>query len=254
MLKRFSNLFRSSIPTCNGRTGFVYTSQNEPGPLTAGRIGDVIRIQSAPPWIVVDHSKDSIVFTNWPGVLWMVEVVEPAPNSEQVTSTYTRSKAVRLIEISTATELFGANGDAVEQILNQAAQLELTQIESARPFGVDAVNAYSRAWNAWIKNRDPDETVGNHESTLGVGSCGYDSPIGRGFVLLFNVVHKRARAIEGDSAFSVDDEGELHFLPHWQIAFDAARFAAMACGAPELLSEQERRILVATWASMLEPT
>jgi hypothetical protein len=253
MLKRFLHLFRSSNPARNGRTGFVYTPQNEQGPLTQGKIGDVIRIQAAPPWIVVDHSKDSIVFTNWPGVLWKVEVVEPAPDSEQVTSTYTRSKAVRLIETSTATELFGVNGDAVEQILNQAAQLELVQIKTARPFWGDSVNAYSRAWNAWIKNRYPNETMGNYESTLGVGSCGYDSPIGRGFVLLFNVVHNRAMAIEGDSAFSVDEEGESHFLPHWQIAFDAARFAAMAYGAPELLSEQERQILTATWSSMMKP-
>jgi hypothetical protein len=242
----------STASTRAGRTGFVYTPQDDAGPLTGREIGDVVRIDSAPPWIVVDHSKDSIVFTNWPGSLWLVEILEAAPESEQVTSTYTRSKAVLLIETSTATELFGAHGPEVERILNQAARLELAQIETARPFGIDALNAYSHAWNSWITNRDSNEAASDHAGTLGVGSRGYDSPIGRGFVLLFNVVYKRAKAVEGDSAFSVDEEGEIHFVPRWQIAFDAARFAAMACGAPELVSEQERRILAASWGSIVE--
>ena len=193
------------------------------------------------------------MFTNWPGSLWKVEVVDPAPDSEQVTKTYTRSKAVRLIEISTATELFGINGDAVERILNQAARLELIQIESAQPIDSDADNIYSTAWNTWIKKlSDPNENSGDHRHTLGVGSRGYDSPIGRGFVLLLNVVHKRAGELEGDSAFKVDGDGEIHFTPSWQMAFDATKHAAMASGAPELLSEHELRRLTSRWASLME--
>ena len=59
MLKRLANLFSSNNPDRTGRTGFVYTPDKEQGPLTAGNAGDIIRLESPPPWIVVDHAKDS---------------------------------------------------------------------------------------------------------------------------------------------------------------------------------------------------
>ncbi len=252
MLKRILKHFRWGRTVRKGRVGFIYEPKKEGSPLAVGDAGDVIRVDSTPPWMVVDHSKDSIVFTNWPGVLWKVEVIQPAPDSKQEADFYTRAIAIRLIEKATATELFGANGRPVENILSQAAGLELIQIESVNPPCEIARQAYSKAWNTWLGNNHQNGGQLQHGDTLGVGSRGYDSPIGRGLVLLFNVFHKRAQEIEGDSAFTVDDAGDVHFVPKWQYAFDAAKHAAMACGAPDLLSRHERALLKDNWAALME--
>lgn len=230
------------------RMGFVYTPYKTPGPLTDAKVGDVVTADVSPPWIVVDHHKDSIVFTNWPGTLWMVEVVEPAPRSEQITESYTRARTVRLIGKSSATELFGPYGDSVENLLDQAAELELSEVANARSPEPESADTYAAAWARWLEKIGDDSNLRcDHSGTLGVGPRGYDSPIGRGFVFLFNVIHKRAGELEGDSAFTVDTEGEIHFTLKWQFAFDAARHAAMAYGAPNLFSESERQLLVAAW-------
>lgn len=231
-----------------GQTGFVYTPDKEPGPLAFGEVGDIVSTSTTPPWIVVDHCKDSIVFTNWPGTLWFVEVIEPAPCSDQITESYTRARTVRLIERSSATELFGPHGSSIEKLLDQAARLELPEVSALHPPESESYHKYAEAWSKWLNQVRENANLGHdHSYTLGVGPRGDDSPIGRGFVLLFNVVHKRAKELEGDSAFIVDREGEIHFTAKWQFAFDAARFAAMAYGARDLLSESDRQLLAAPW-------
>lgn len=231
-----------------GRTGFVYTPEKTPGPLTIANVGDVVSSATTPPWIVVDHRKDSIVFTNWPGTLWLVEVVEPAPHSDQITEAYTRARTVRLLERASATELFGPHGKSVENLLNQAARLELPEVAGMHSPEPESYDKYAEAWSKWLKHVSDSPSLGqDHSRTLGIGPRGYDSPIGRGFVLLFNVVHKRANELEGDFAFTIDNDGEIHFTKKWQFAFDAALHAAMACGAPDLLSEIDRRLLAAPW-------
>lgn len=52
----------------------------------------------------------------------------------------------------------------------------------------------------------------------------------------------------GEAAFTTDDEGEVSLTPLWSDACDAFLHAAMAYGAPELLSPAETAILVAAWA------
>jgi len=254
MIRTLSQLWSRSDSRRTERTGFVYTPNKEPGPLTLAKAGDVVSTkESAPPWIVVDHSKDSIVFTDWPGLLWLVEVVEPAPRSEQITDAYTRAKAVRLIETSSTTELFGPHGNAVEKILDRAAQLRVADVDAAPPPRCEAHDSYSNAWNKWlsIHSGDTPYLATDHSGTLGVGPRTYESPIGRGFVLLFNVVNKRAGELEGDSAFVVDSEGEIDFATKWNNAFTIAKHAAMAYGAPELLSEVERHLLADAWDDWL---
>ncbi len=231
-----------------GRRGFVYTPDKAPGPLTLAKVGDVVSTETTPPWIVVDHFKDSIVFTNWPGTLWLVEVVEPAPRSDQITEAYTRARTVRLLETSSATELFGPHGTSVENLLDQAARLELPEVTAIHSPEPGSYDKYAEAWSKWLKQVGDSANIGrDHSHTLGVGPRGYDSPIGRGLVLLFNVVHKRAKELEGDAAFTVDSDGEIHFTTRWQFAFDAAMHAAMAYGAPDLLSDFGRQLLAAPW-------
>jgi hypothetical protein len=91
-----------------GCHGFIYSPNSEASRFHAGKSGDIIRIESAPPWLVVDRSKSTVVMTNWPGILWAGEVIEPAPESDQVNDFYTRCIAIRLTKrTTTTTELFG---------------------------------------------------------------------------------------------------------------------------------------------------
>jgi hypothetical protein len=231
-----------------GRTGFVYTPDKTPGPLTLAKVGDVVSTDITPPWIVVDHFKDSIVFTNWPGTLWLVEVVDPAPYSHQVTEAYTRARTVRLIEKSSFAEVFGLHGTSVENILDQAARLELRQVAAMHSPEPESYDKSAEAWSRWLKQVGNSSGLGqDHSHTRGVSPRGYDSPVGRGFPLLFNVIHKRAKVLEGDAAFTVDSDGEIHFTTRWQYVFEAAIHAAMAYGAPGLLSDFDRQLLAARW-------
>jgi len=248
MLRGLKNLWSRPARDGVGRRGFVYTPDKEPGPLTLAKVGDIVSTRVAPPWIVVDHAKDSIVFTNWPGTLWLVEVVEAAPRSDQITETYTRARTVRLLEKSSVAELFGPHGTSVENLLSQAARLELSEVAAMTSPVPQSHAKYAQAWSKWLDKVGDSSGLGHdHSRTLGVGPRGYDSPIGRGFVLLFNVVHKRARELEGDSAFTVDSDGEVHFTTKWQFAFDSAMHAALAYGAPSLLSDIDRQLLAAPW-------
>jgi hypothetical protein len=231
--------------TRKGRLGFIYSPHDEECPVNAGRTGDIIQVESVPPWLVVDHSKKTIVMTNWPGKLWAAEVIEPAAESEQANDMYTRSRCIKLIEPADTHELFGENGRGVEKILDQAADLELTHLTNARNANPKLEQLYSNAWNAWANDHD------DHSYTLAMGTHGNESPIGKGLLLLHNVFHKRAKKLEGNDAFIVDDEGEIAFVAKWQSAFDAARFAAIANGAPRFFSPADQTRMSEPWNAIV---
>jgi len=62
------------------------------------------------------------------------------------------------------------------------------------------------------------------------------SPIGAGFTVLYSVLSARA-------TFIVDEDGDATLTPDWAAAADAFLHAAMAVGAPELLSPADVEIL-----------
>lgn len=183
--------------------------------------------------------------TNWPGKLWAAEVIEPAAESEQANDMYTRSRCIKLIEPAATDELFGENGRGVEKILDQAADLKLTHLTDARYTNPELEQLYSNAWNAWANDH------GDHSYTLAMGTHGNESPIGKGLLLLSNVFHKRAKKLEGDDAFMVDDEGEISFAAKWESAFDAARFAAVANGAPRFFSTTDQTKMSEPWNAIV---
>jgi len=224
--------------TRKGLQGFIYSPHDAESPVNAGRVGDVIQADSAPPWLVVDHSKQTIVMTNWPGKLWAAEVVEPAPESEQVNDIYTRSRCIRLIEPATTDELFRENGRGVEIILDQAANLQSDQLTDNQCTEPELEHLYSLAWNSWANG--PPAADDEYKFVLAMGKHGNESPIGKGLLLLSNVFHKRAERLEGKDAFIVDDEGEVSFVEKWRIAFNAARYAAIATGAPQFFSSENQ--------------
>jgi hypothetical protein len=237
--------------TRNGRRGFIYSPHDAESPLNTGKAGDIIQLDSTPPWLVVDHSKQTIVMTNWPGKLWLAEVIEPASESDQPNDIYTRSRSVRLIEHATTAELFGENGRDVEKILDQAAGLQLNQLLSIKHMEPKLERLYSDAWNSWANDLHQGSSTDDHRYTLAMGTHGNESPIGKGLLLLSNVFHKLAQKLEGDAAFVVDDEGEIEFVPKWKLAFDAARHAAMAYGAPQCFSTDDQSKMATPWNTIV---
>ena len=228
-----------------GRQGFIYSPMSDLTPLNSANVNDIVKIESAPPWIVVDHAKHKIILTNWPGVLWAVEVIKPAPETDQVTDWYTRSTAIRLIEQSSTTELFGKYGENVERILDSAASFQLSNHLNSQPIDPSVEELYSDGWTRWLKTQQLESYADNHRRTLAMEFR--ESPIGPGLLLASTVIDKRAQELEGDAAFAIDDEGEIFLVPRWMRVSDAARHAAMANGAPHLFSTEERAKMTACW-------
>lgn len=114
--------------------------------------------------------------------------------------------------------------------------------------GAEAQEAYSAAWNRWIAREVPDsEHLGDdHRTTLGVSGLSR-SPIGGGFGLIYSTLFDRAKELVGDASFSVDDEGEISLTPVWAAASETLLHAAMALGAPDVVTAGESVALLASW-------
>ncbi|HEU4451506.1 MAG TPA: hypothetical protein VFR81_00560 [Longimicrobium sp.] len=213
--------------------------------------GQVVRNESSgPPWIVVDHSVESVVAAGWPGKLWEVELLEAAPEQPREGAGYTRAVAVRVRRELPVSVLFGAHGEDVVRVIAKAASIEDEEVrELASRSGQAARDAYSRAWNAWLAKVEPASfhRGADHLDTLAISAGGTRSPIGAGFLVLSGVFTTRARAVAGESAFETDEEGESCLAGPWGSAMDGLLGAAMALGAPELVAGPDRRILLDAW-------
>jgi len=219
--------------------GFVYVPDTEEGLMQGATAGSIIRkVDQRPPWIVVHQSVESVIVAKWPGKLLKVEIIEAAPEQPNSTALYTRATAVRVLEEQPASQLFGPHGVVVCKVVKKAETLELNDVqalgESISPLIQDA---YSRAWDKWLTHVDSNST---HRG-------GSRSPLGAGFTVLSSVLANRARDLVGDAAFVIDDEDEVSFTPDWASACSALSGAAMAYGAPELLSPADRDLLLSAW-------
>lgn len=232
--------------------GFVFASLADAGEWARAVPGQVIRNpSSAPPWIVVDHSIQSVVAARWPGRLWEVEILQKAPDQPRVGAGYTRAVAVRVGQERPVSILFGPRGDGVLRVVERASSVRLSEVaELAARWSPDAREAYSRAWNRWIARVDPRSIHrgADHGNTLAVFAGGTRSPIGIGFTVLHDVFARRARELAGDDAFVTDDEGDVCLADPWAKAANVLLHAAMALGAPDLVPEPDRAALLGAWA------
>lgn len=231
--------------------GFVYVPDVEDGPMRNAIIGSTIRNPNRkPPWIVVDHSLASTLVAKWPGRSWKAEVIEAAPEQPYSPTKYTRAVAVRVLGEESVARLFGPHGAAVCEVIKKARALELEQVQLlANVNNPLSREAYSRAWNRWLDQVDPasphrGEDLGDALQIHATDTC---SPTGHGFSVVCSVLADRARTLVGDAAIFVDDEGEVAFAPEWSLAQDALLGAAMAFGAPEFVSPEDRHLLTSAW-------
>jgi len=220
------------------KEGFVWVADVETGPMkTHAAPGVIVRNPTPePPWIVVDHSIQAVIASRWPGRLWRAEVVEPAAEQLNPGARGTRAVAVRVLHEEPVAHLFGPYGDVVYGIIHKAGVLEVHEVRAlADALHPEGSAAYTRAWDTWMASADLRET---------------GSPIGVGFSVLSSVFDASARALAGDAAFLVDEEGDRYLVPPWQEASSALLHAAMAYGAPHLLSASDADILKSAWVSV----
>jgi hypothetical protein len=205
-----------------------------------------------PPWIVVDHSLESIVVAKWPGRLWKVKIIETAPEQPNISAKYTRATAVQILEERSVSELFGRHGEVVCKIIEKAQNLQFNEVQMLGDAKNQlATEAYSRAWKNWLAQVMP--TSGHSEDDLCSILAIYaldkakKSPVNHGFTVLYDIVSQRAQILVGDAAFEIDNEGDRAFTPVWFRIFHVFLHAAMAYGAPEIMSSTDNELLKSAW-------
>ena len=231
--------------------GYVYVLDAAPG-VFAGAVRGMVVCKSdrSPPWIVVDHAIESAVVANWPGRLWRVVVLD-ADGVEQASAhaNYTRACAVKVTEEIPASRLFGAHGEAVVAVLSFASRLDAaTANRLADLRHPEADEAYSRAWRRWLDRVGSGSVHGasDFSRTLAAGKGPSRSPVNYGLSLVYRVVWDRAEVVAGTGAFLEDNEGERTLGHPWRTAACALLDAAMALGAPSVVSE-DSAILTSAW-------
>lgn len=246
------NILRFSRRNRDGRIGYCYVADCEVGPMANAQVGETIRVEGAgPPWIVVDEAPTTAILARWPGKLWKVAIIEAAAAKDQplANARYTRALSVRVLGEENLATLFGEHGDEVLAVLNKAMELDHVVANSLSVVRhPDAPAAYDRTFRRWANSSKL--VVGNDsnlDGTLRIGSLPYGSPIYEGLSLLHTVVFNRAKAIDGESATTNDGEEEYLNEP-WSGAGAVLGDAALALGAPEFTSAEDRGILLSGWA------
>jgi hypothetical protein len=247
-----------SVPFAGGSShlprGYTYAPDTRPDEFAAARPGLTIgTFKNEPPWIVVDLTLDSVVVASWPGKLWEVQVLDRASDQPMPEAGYVRATAVRVEDEVPSASLFGKNGVAVEEILGRAQRLTIEQRDClASHVTPGNAEVFSAAWNKWLSRvHSPSPHQGeDHSDTLSLPMYRPGSPIGSGFTVLYSVLSKRASALEGDDAFTVED-GEVYFSPSWAPALSSLLHACMAVGTDaDLLSDSERLELLSSYSTI----
>jgi hypothetical protein len=250
--------------------GYMYLADDSSVGSISAAPGEVVRVPDRkPPWLVVDHALWTVLIARWPGRLWLVEILDSISAAEQKAlgsvlrsdAPYTRAAAVRFIEDMGLAALFGERGAAVCSVIETARGLtediarRLTQARHE-----EAGQAYSRVWHRWLEQQRVP-AADQAESFAGVIAIPSRpvgrpvSPVGRGLMVIADVLGKRAEALVGASAWIEDanDPDGAFLVQPWAGAEAALCTAALAFGAPDLMSETDRDILAKAWRDVIGP-
>ncbi len=239
--------------------GYMYEPDTDFGLLAGAAPGAIVRKPDrSPPWIVVDHSVGSAVIARWPGRLYRVGVID-AEGIEQVSASanFTRAVAVQVLEEVPASYLFGDHGEAVSAVLSFADRLELPTARLLADLRhPQAAQAYSRVWYWWLNRTGvrPANDESDFSGTLAAGPGPSRSPINCGLTLTYRAVWDRADSLLGSEAFVDDEEGERSLAPVWSSAAAALLDAALAVGAPSIVTEEDAVMLTAAWRTVANRT
>lgn len=234
--------------------GFVYVPHDQPHRLLDAALGELVANPApTPPWIVVDHDLTTTLVTSWPGRLLVVDVDQRGSMENlRPDAGYTRAISVRVIEERDPAELFGPHGAAVVGVIESAVHLTLAEAHALGSVeDPEAARAYTTAWNAWLVADDRSTSIhlgADHTGTLAIPERKRArSPIHGGFMVISSALRKRAIEVSGDAARNIDEEGESRLAEPWRSAVGPLLHAAMALGAPDLVSADDRVHLLHAW-------
>jgi len=251
---------RRDEPTKVARNGYICVSERDDAALRDAQTDQLIRNPTrAPPWIVVFHDLSAVHITRWPSRLWRVRMIDPATDADQASrggrplpyAEYTRCVAVHVEEELPASSLFGADGEAVVEVLDFALSMtseEAALLASNRHRDADEVK--DKLWQEWLRCRGLTNVHGGSLAEVLQFSTSHRSPVGDGLKLLHGTVYKRAVDLVGDDAIAVDEDEAAHLTGNWAIAARALADAALAYGTVELLDDQDRDVLIYAWSAL----
>tara|TARA_R100000365_G_C2748642_1_gene80935 strand:- start:14128 stop:14895 length:768 start_codon:yes stop_codon:yes gene_type:complete len=241
-------------------TGYVYVANSKQDDrFRTARPGDIIRNpEPDPPYILVSHNTEDIVLSGWPGTLWTAEVLDATAQQEE-DSDFTRAVAVRLVERLPAHTLFGPHGEAVAWVADRASRLSYAEAELlADRRAPDAARAYASAWLNWDGMTPSSREYTDWEGIISVGSEAPFSPVGRGLRTVFGAVVAQAWRLQGDDAMyaesGTEDDPELCLAEPWANAALCLIEITMALGAPDLLSQEDHKLLTDPWRVLTSPS
>ncbi|MFF3419260.1 hypothetical protein ACFYW9_31940 [Streptomyces sp. NPDC002698] len=168
----------------------------------------------------------------WPSSLWRVtdlEPMRPLPGHR-----WLRCRAFTVVEQVPAWLVAGPHGDAVEWVIARTRTLTGAQADALAALSDEGEEPLTRTlWARW--SRDPHT----------------GSPVGCALTTLSKVVTEAAHRV-GPQLFGRDEEDGVEVLsdPAWLRAFGAAYAAALALGAPELLTPRENAVLARRWTTV----
>ncbi|MFN3891379.1 MAG: hypothetical protein ACK4MV_13355 [Beijerinckiaceae bacterium] len=251
------NRIRALLGMAGGRVGYVYAAKGETGPMQDARVGGAVRLPDrGPPWIVVDFDLAKMTVTRWPGRLWRVRVMEAATERDQRVAggppndqaNYVRAIAVRVLNEEDPARLFGPHGGALIALFDGAARITRDQAQRlARSRHADAAGAYDRAMRRWASGENLATPSADLDGALKIGGR---SPINAALAVLHGILFERAHAIDGAHASSELDN-DVSLVEPWATAAQTMGDAALAIGAPELMSMEDRAALVSAYAGVL---
>jgi hypothetical protein len=238
--------------------GFVYVPDTEATAFSGVSAGATVRNANAgPPWIVVNHSSAAVLVARWPGRLFRVAVLEKAKEQPMPSASYTRAVAVLVVEELPAITLLGEQGAPLAAILERICTLSLDDaLALSAAIQPSSSEIFSTAWKNWLAKVDGNSVYldEDHEDTLQVRVGNAISPVGYALSLISSMVFNQGRAVSGPAAIAVDAEGEVELQAPWSGASTALLHAAMAFGAPGLLTQPQAAVLKLPWeAIMREP-
>lgn len=228
--------------------------------LLAAQPGEVVAmpVMGEPPWIVVCFDLDQVLVAHWPGRLLRVKLEQPsspeiaaavkATNAEFCSDGWCRAHSVEVLAELDPSTLFGPHGAALLPVLEVAERLdEVTVTELAAARDPEASAAYQRVWNRWGADGIDDVTL------LDLGRAG-GSPVGRGLLVVDDLVNQSAKSTPGASHYGRTDPDdpdsvELILEPNWHQAGLALIEAALALGAPDLAGG-EASVLLRAWGAV----
>jgi hypothetical protein len=172
----------------------------------------------------------------WPEQLWRVGDLED-PVQVAPAARWVRCQAFTVIAAEPAWLVAGPHGAAVERLIGRARSLAAADVAALATVPVRDEEALARAlWERWL--------AGHHSG----------SPLGCGLQTLHHAVRDAARrAGPGLFGWEEDDGVEVLADPAWRRADAAAYCAALAFGAPEILTADQNADLARPWVSVLGP-